>query len=176
MINIKRYFWLLFLLSATITLKVNAQTEKKSHQKKHVQIIIVEDGKKQVIDTLIPEAELDQFFRNMDFNVDSLLHDAKIRQQEAMKKLKEQMKEFKGDLKEWMQKLNDYDFDWDDLCDTSRHSFPPKNFYFQFPSQKQSDRYIDLNDPSIISFERKKMDGNKEKITIIRKIPAEEQE
>ena len=41
--------------------------------------------------------------------------------------------------------------------------------------RKQSQNLIDLNDPDIISFERKELSGDREKIEIIRKKPKEKQ-
>jgi len=39
----------------------------------------------------------------------------------------------------------------------------------------KDNKKLDLNDPSIISFERKDMKDGTEKITIIRKLPAEKE-
>ena len=41
--------------------------------------------------------------------------------------------------------------------------------------RRQNQNLIDLNDPDIISFERKELSGGREKIEIIRKKPTEKQ-
>ena len=172
----KKYLSLLIVLIITISSGLYAQTEGEEQKKKKVQIIIIEEGKKEVIDTLISDFNLDQFLLDLDINVDSIVQQARKSHKEAILKYKEQMKEFRERHHDWIDKLKEFDFDMDAFCDSSRNFTSPKHFHFLVPPRHQSEKIIDLNDPNIISFQRKKIDGGKEKITIIRKIPEEEKE
>jgi len=172
----KKYLSLLIVLILTICSGLYAKTEGEEQKKKKVQIIIIEDGKKEVIDTLISDINLDEFLLNLDINVDSIVRQARKTHKEAMMKFKEQMKEFKDHHHGWIDQLKEFEFDMDAFCDSTRIFLSPKHFHFLVPPQYQSEKIIDLNDPNIISFQRKKIDGDKEKITIIRKIPEEEKE
>jgi sRNA-binding carbon storage regulator CsrA len=152
-----------FLLFSSFSLRETPQDpprgEKGEKAKRHIRLEKIENGEKTVLDTVIEgnqvfvwkgdtidSGETFEWFGTDEFELDSLTQNFEFR-------------------------FFDSDSEDDNQFIFAPH--PPKVPHVVRLNKKLYGNVIDLGDPGIISYKKKKMSGGREKIVIIRKEPSE---
>ena len=199
--NIFFYFGVLisFVFLTFFPLHTNSQdSSEKERSKKRLKLVKIKDGESMVLDTVIEDDNIfvwngDTIFNREDFDFDfDFEFETEGEGEERVFVMKhgkgtepfvfhfeglDSLKELKTKIKKDVDKALGEIRVWKDedgrfiIPDIPRPPKVPHAFHF-----KNSENSIDLNDPGIISYERKEKRDGTEKITILRENPDKEEE
>ena len=163
---------LLALAFVTIGTYVTAQTispNKQVSEKNHIRVVTVKDGVTEVLDTIITDGKAEEMFLkgNNHFTFSGRVEPGfeweKIIEDDSTKKIIV-MKRRSGEKENRMMVAPP----------PPGAPVPPIDQGMRFLQRRQGNM-IDLSDPAVISFKKKKLSGGREKITIIRNEVSEKQ-